>query len=67
MSDTVSAWAVATSDDGSPVVYPMNDLRPHDLNDGACECWCRPFWDDNVRVHNSMDQRETYERGRKLQ
>jgi hypothetical protein len=46
-------------------VVPTNDLREHIL-DG--ECWCNPkVGDDLVVIHNSMDERETYEEGRKPQ
>lgn len=56
-------WVAALTDKDRRVVYPLDDLRPHDI-DGTC--WCGP-WEtgDGVIVHNSMDQRETYERGRK--
>lgn len=33
-------------------------------------CWCKPeadAIDERVIVHNSMDERETYEQGRKMQ
>ena len=46
-------------------VVPINDLREHDTE---CACWCNPtVVDEAVVVHNSMDERETYEKGRKLQ
>jgi hypothetical protein len=38
-------------------VVPNCDLKEHDV-DGAC--WCAPYEDDGVIVHNSMDQREVY-------
>ncbi|HDR0635836.1 hypothetical protein [Pasteurella multocida] len=42
-------------------VYPLNDLREHDLK---ADCWCNPVInDEGVCVHNSMDQREKYESG----
>jgi hypothetical protein len=41
-------------------VWPLDDLRPH-LS--AFHCWCRPFDDEGVWVHNSLDQRELFERG----
>ena len=46
-------------------VYPTNDLREHEMTP---DCWCKPEIDEygNV-IHNSMDERETYEEGRKLQ
>lgn len=46
-------------------VVPVNDLKEH-VTDGA-ECWCNPVIDDLVVIHNSMDERESYEEGRKLQ
>ena len=47
-------------------VIPIGDLREHEDSD---TCWCRPRRDDeepSVVIHNSMDQRETYENGRKM-
>ena len=52
--DPRNAWKV----DGNHV-YPTNDLRSHSVTD----CWCRPFEDDGVIVHNSLDRRELYEQG----
>jgi hypothetical protein len=49
-------------------VLPVNDLRGHLESD---TCWCRPRREEEgasaIIVHNAMDQRETYERGRKPQ
>lgn len=53
-----AAWAA----DG-PFVYPLDDLRDHDVENP--ECWCQPFYDDGILVHQSMDRREEYEQGRK--
>lgn len=50
------AWETDTL----PHVMPINDLRDHTL---STDCWCRPFSDEGVIVHNSMDRREEYERG----
>lgn len=47
-------------------VVPIGDLRPHK---SSKNCWCGPVQDEeepNVWVHNAMDQRETYEDGRKM-
>lgn len=46
-------------------IYPIADLKPHDLE--GTDCWCRPTLEDELVIHNSMDERETYEQGRKLQ
>lgn len=47
--------------------YPQNDLREHET-DGK-PCWCNPREEveDNsvIIIHNSMDERESYEQGRK--
>lgn len=46
-------------------VIPRGDLRDHDQSP---ECWCRPDEDEpGLWVHNSLDGRESYEQGRKLQ
>jgi hypothetical protein len=48
-------------------VMPVNDLREHE---SAADCWCRPRRDEEeprVLIHNSMDERESYEQGRKFQ
>lgn len=54
---------------GDVHVYPMGDLREHEVGEGAgVSCWCHPKRDDEVEgvvVHNSMDERESYEQGRK--
>jgi hypothetical protein len=42
-------------------VYPVNDLREH----SPADCWCEPYDDDGITVHNSLDGRELYERGEK--
>jgi hypothetical protein len=46
-------------------IYPIADLRPHVLE--GVDCWCRPRLEDGLVIHNAMDERETYEQGRKLQ
>lgn len=45
-------------------IYPVNDLRPHDTENGL-SCWCKPTEDEGVIIHNSMDVREDYEAGRR--
>ena len=48
--------------DNPSEVTPIDDLKPH--IQGA-NCWCRPFDDAGVLVHNALDAREkTYEVGR---
>ncbi len=55
MTDTTGKWQI----DGAEV-YPLNDLKEHKL---GSDCWCEPFIDDNILVHNGADKREFYERG----
>jgi hypothetical protein len=48
-------------------VYPLKDLREHEMSP---DCWCKPTQDEEfteIWIHNSMDERESYEKGRKLQ
>lgn len=46
-------------------VYPVNDLREH-VTEGEA-CWCQPEIDDSgdeqLVIHNALDQRECYETG----
>lgn len=47
--------------------YPLNDLREHEMSRA---CWCHPTPDDEfdeLVLHHAMDERESYEQGRKLQ
>jgi len=51
---------------GPPHVVPQDDLKAHDIGmrlDGSPVCWCAPYRDDGVIVHNSADQRELSEPG----
>lgn len=41
-------------------VVPLDDYRDHV---GLPNCWCGPVEDDEVWMHNAMDQREKYETG----
>jgi hypothetical protein len=46
-------------------VIPVEDYREHD---STMQCWCRPDLDEEgLAIHHSMDGRESYEEGRKLQ
>lgn len=47
-------------------VCPIDDLREHYLMNS---CWCYPTPDEEeltVIVHHAMDNRESYEEGRKM-
>lgn len=66
MTELLAESAPESARCGEIHVMPVNDLREHEE---SANCWCRPRRDDEyprVAIHNSMDQRETYERGRKL-
>jgi hypothetical protein len=43
-------------------VIPNGDLREHVEGD---ECWCHPYIEDGVIIHNPMDGRVDYEEGRR--
>ncbi len=57
----MSQWRVY---EDPPEVVPIDDLREHALHPATC--WCQPFDDDGVLVHNSADEREKFERGERL-
>ena len=42
-------------------VYPLGDLREHEL---SVKCWCAPTEEESgeIVVHHSMDGREEFER-----
>jgi hypothetical protein len=39
-------------------VSPIDDIREHDSGE---DCWCAPFMDAGVIVHNALDEREKFE------
>lgn len=44
---------------------PIDDYIPHEYHE---DCWCKPVEvDAGIFTHNSLDNRESYEEGRKLQ
>lgn len=45
-------------------VVPLDDLKDHDGENE--KCWCNPWWDEDILVHDAMDMRQEYERGRKM-
>lgn len=57
-------WRAILINAGERHVEPIEDLRPHF---SSPLCWCRPYDDDGVWVHNSMDNREAFERGERIQ
>lgn len=57
----MSGWRVRHAEhEFIPNVVPVDDMREHEPGTG---CWCEPTLDDGVIIHNSMDNREAYERG----
>ena len=58
------AVVVETMDDTEYHLFPVEDLQEHTP---FVDCWCIPAADDDdpdIWVHNSLDRREEYERGR---
>lgn len=53
-------WQVITLENGEQHVIPIEDLRLHAASPG---CWCHPFDDEGICVHNAFDKRELVERG----
>ena len=60
MKQIVNDWEVTPD----AQVIPRDDLKPHTQD---LACWCKPTVDEGVTIHHSLDQRETYEQGRKTQ
>jgi len=52
-------WLALMIENGERHVIPLDDLRDHAE---SAVCWCRPFDEEGVWVHNSMDRREFLER-----
>lgn len=42
-------------------VYPVNDLKEHDIESLYCECEPRIDWNNMIVIHNSYDMREVKE------
>jgi hypothetical protein len=55
----MGGWLGFVDEDGIREVMPLDDFHEHDESP---ECWCQPFWDGVVLVHNSADGRERRER-----
>lgn len=39
-------------------IWPLNDLREHQL---SAQCWCKPYQDTLLVIHNAADGREFFE------
>ena len=60
----VSAMVYEPDDTRHFHIVPIRDLRDHEADPA---CWCSPTEDPDdlgIWVHNAMDRREEYERGR---
>lgn len=46
-------------------IVPTKDLKEHKLD---CDCWCNPTLDEEIMlaIHNSADNREAFETGKRL-
>lgn len=62
----LGGWSVVQHE-GESHILPEADIGDHMV---SRECHCKPREDEresSVIIHNSYDQRESYENGRKLQ
>lgn len=60
----ISAMVYEPDDTRHFHIVPIGDLRDHEADPA---CWCSPTEDPDdlgIWVHNAMDRREEYERGR---
>jgi hypothetical protein len=58
------AVVIETPYDTEYHLFPLEDLQEHTP---FVDCWCIPAADDDdpdIWVHNALDRREEYERGR---
>jgi hypothetical protein len=67
LSSPVHGWCAAEVESAvcHAVIWPIGDLRDHNIESGP-HCWCSPTLDDGVLHHHSMDGREAFERGDRL-
>lgn len=58
-------WRSEVGGGESAQVYPVDDLKEHVVSGRVC--WCEPEYDVvyDVVIHNSMDQREKFETGKR--
>ena len=59
-------WAVIYRQDEAHII-PLDDLRNHKV---GVDCWCGPTPEadrPDIVAHHSLDRREEYETGRRLQ
>jgi len=63
LSESRVMWRADANKGRSSQVWPVDDLKPHVI-DGR-DCWCHPKYDeqDDILIHNSMDEREKFETG----
>lgn len=64
VAERSTSWEAICLPTGESHVIPLDDLRPHIETP---QCWCGPFDDDGIWVHNAMDHREFVERGESAQ
>jgi len=51
----VTDWQVVENARGEMHVEPVADSREHEHDH---RCWCRPWLDESVWVHNAADKRK---------
>jgi hypothetical protein len=54
-------WRGHTDNNGPRHCWPEGDTSPHDTDSPGPVCWCKPFMDGAIIVHNSADGREQHE------
>ncbi len=53
-------WCSLVEDNGEIHVFPLDDLYEHETE--GLDCWCSPWLDDHIIVHNAADGRTKHER-----
>lgn len=47
-------------------IYPLNDLREHELNGTSCLCGVEVDWENGLVIHAAFDHREIIEQAERL-
>jgi hypothetical protein len=47
-------------------IYPLNDLREHELDGTSCPCGVEVDWENGLVIHAAFDHREIVEQAERL-
>lgn len=47
-------------------IYPLNDIREHELEGTACQCGVEVDWENGLVIHAAFDHREIIEQAEEI-